>query len=235
MLDAVPRHIAAIKVPGYRWRVRVRMITMAIAHSGDIARDRAELVAGWEALRKQLHKWFGKALPFALLWETTPGRDGLGHEHAHVIVIGGPEWWPYGKIQKTWHTACPRSAKGPGIQIDLAGTKRRDRDPTKSAANYLTKYATKGAELGGEGWSDELVAQVLAAHYNKRMITTSHGFWVAPPPICPTCHEHVHRAAVPHGWASALALRALGAGWNPVTGEVKSTGPPPIDGQIGPE
>lgn len=205
-LDALPRHIEESQRPGYRWRVRVRMLTLTIAHSGSVAQDRAELVAGWEHLRKWMHKRFRRALPFMLVWETTPGRDGLGHEHAHVIVIGGPEWWPYGTMHRVWQTGCPRSEKGAGMQIDLAGSKRSDRDPVKSAANYLTKYASKGAEIGGEGWTDELMAQVIAAHYGKRWVTTSEKFWAPPEPICPCCGEHVHRARPPHVWYAAEAL-----------------------------
>jgi hypothetical protein len=211
--EAIPRHVAAAQRPGFRWRVRVRMITMTIQHSGDLARDRAELVAGWEGLRKQLHRWFGRALPFALFWETEPGRDGLGHVHAHCVVIGGPEWWNYRAIQRTWHRACPRSAKGPGIQINMETGK----DPGRGAAYYLAKYASKGAKIGGAGWSDELVAQTLAIGYGKRWITTSEGFWAAPEPICQECGEHVHRAAPPHAWAR-------------VARHPEARGPPQIDG-----
>lgn len=208
----------------FQHRVRVRMITMTVRHSGSIARDRAELVKGWEALRKQLHRWFGP-LPFMMIPEVEPGRDGRGHEHLHVVIIGGPVWWPYAKIQRTWATACPRSARGPGIQIDVAGSKRQDGDPVKSAANYITKYASKGARIGGDGWSEELVAQVIAAHYGKKWITTSHGFWSPPEPICATCHAHVHRAAAPGAYYERTGLRRVV--WGPYS--ELSNGPPMPD------
>jgi hypothetical protein len=171
------------------------MITLHVAHSGDLAADRAALVAGWEGLRKQLHRWFGEALPFCMVWETTPGRDGLGHEHCHVIIFGGPAFWNYGQIQRTWRSVCPRSS-----HLDIQVAKG---DQAKAAARYLCKYATKGIDLSSPEWSEELVAQVIAAHYNKRWISTSRGFWSAPLPVCRTCGTSCRVAARPgpdHGW-----------------------------------
>lgn len=177
---------------------RTRMITLTVRHSGDLARDRAELVRGWQALRKRFHAWWGYAVPFCMVWETTPGRDGLGHEHAHIIVIGGPSWWPYAGIQRIWRNACPRSEL---LDIKVAS---RSKDQAKAAAGYLCKYATKGAELEGALWSDELVAQVIAAHYNQRWISTSHRFWSPPEPICKHCGEHCRRAKPPDGWTAGI-------------------------------
>lgn len=189
---------------GARWlerqgrAARTRMITLTIQHSGDLARDRAELVRGWTALRKRFHRWWGYAVPFCMVWETTPGLDGLGHEHAHVIVLGGPAWWPYAGIQRIWRHACPRSS-----HLDIRVASRR-KDQAKAAASYLCKYATKGADLDGELWSDELVAQVIAAHYNQRWISTSHRFWSPPEPICKHCGEHCRRAKPPDGWTAGI-------------------------------
>jgi hypothetical protein len=197
MLEALPAHMDTAR---RRWgRARARLITLTTAHSGDLARDRAELTRGWEGLRKQLHRWFGP-LPFALLWEETPGADGLGHVHAHVVVIGGPPFWNYAAIQRTWRRVCPGSSH---LDIQVAGARRdggTSGDPVKSCANYIAKYATKGAVIGGEGWTDELVAQSIAASYGKRGVTTSARFWVPLRPICACCGELVHRAPAPAAW-----------------------------------
>lgn len=194
LLEAAPKFLAARGA-------RTRMITLTVQHSGDLARDRRDLVKGWEALRKQLHKWWGYAVPFCLVWETKPGTDGLGHEHAHVVVLGGPAWWPYAAIQRVWKRACPRSS-----HLDIAIASRA-KDQAKAAASYLCKYATKGADLDGEGWTDELVAQVIAAHYNQRWITTSHRFWAPIEPICKHCGEHCRVAVPPNGWERAIDSR----------------------------
>lgn len=193
ILEAAPRWIE--KMTRGRHRARVRMITLTVAHSGDLALDRAELVKGWEGLRKQLHKWFGEALPFCLVWETTPGADGLGHEHAHVIVIGGPGWWNYSAIQRTWRNVCPRSS-----HLDIQTTKG---DQARAAARYLSKYATKGVSIGS-AWPDPLIAQWIAAHYGKRWISTSLRFWQVPEPICKHCGERCQRAPKPNGWVVAV-------------------------------
>jgi len=201
---------------------RVRLITITVEHSGDLARDRAELVEGWIGLRKQLGKWFGAPLPYALVWETTPGRDGKGHEHAHIIAIGGPPRWNYSAIQRTWRRVCPRSSH---LDIQLAGAARPGRtacDPVKAAAYYLGKYATKGAEIGGIGWSDELVAQVLAAHYGKRGVSTSHGFWHPLDPICESCGCWIHRAEKPDLYYRIARVERVV--WGPCSD--LSTGPP---------
>lgn len=207
---------------------RVRLITLTIAHSGDLARDRAELVEGWVGLRKQLGRWFGAPLPYALVWETTPGRDGQGHEHAHVIAIGGPPRWNYAAIQRTWRTMCPRSSH---LDIQLAGARRPGRtscDPVKAAAYYLGKYATKGVEIGGAGWSDELVAQVLAAHYGKRGVSTSHGFWHPLDPICEACGCWIHRAAQPDLYYRVARVDRVV--WGPCSD--LATGPPAVESPL---
>lgn len=198
MIEAIPGWTA--KHRDQRNRAgRVRMITLTVAHSGQLAADRAELVRGWTGLRKQMHKWFGGALPYVLVWETTPGKDGLGHEHAHVIVVGGPPHWNYAAMQRTWRNVCPRSSH---LDIQLARG-----DTARAAGMYLGKYASKGAEIGGFGWTDELIAQWIAAHYNQRGVSTSRGFWVPPEPICARCGEWVHRAEAPNPWVRQIDTR----------------------------
>jgi len=196
ILDAAPRWIE--KMSRGRYRARVRMITLTVAHSGDLARDREDLVKGWEGLRKQLHKWFGEALPFCMVWETTQGTDGLGHEHAHVIVVGGPGWWNYSAIQRTWRNVCRRSS-----HLDIQTAKG---DQAKSASRYLSKYATKGVSIGSS-WPDRLIAQWIACHYGKRWISTSLGFWAPPEPICRHCGERCRRAKPPGTWAATIDSR----------------------------
>lgn len=197
MVAAVTHHQRAARAA--RRSATVRLLTLTVAHSGDLARDRAELVKGWQQLRKQLHRWWGRVPPFALVWETTAGADGRGHEHAHVLVIGGPGWWPYAAMRRVWMTACPRSKS---LQIDAV------RGGAAGAARYVSKYVTKGIDHAA-GWSDELTAQWLAAHYGARMVATSRGFWtfhVERRP-CASCGECYRVAERPSTWE--LARREL--------------------------
>ena len=197
LVAAVAHHVEELRRA--RRSARVRMITLTVAHSGDLRRDRAELTAGWRTLRKQLGRWWGDPPRFALCWEHTPGRDGLGHVHAHVVVLGGPSWWSYAAIQRTWRSACPRSS---GLHVATS------RGGASAAARYLSKYVTKGlAELPDDA-PDELRAQLLAACYQARMVSTSRGFWVPLDQLpCRYCGQ-LHRAAHPPSrWE--LGLRAL--------------------------
>lgn len=148
--------------------------------------DRERLIAGWMGLRKQLHRWWGRAVPFLLQIEVTRGADGLGHVHAHVIVVGGPAFWNYAAIQRTWRSVMQSSTH---LDIQCARS-------AEGAAMYVAKYATKGAIIGG-GWSDELTADVIAMYYGKRSVTTSLGFWAPREPICACCAEHVRRCLPP--------------------------------------
>lgn len=198
VVAAVDAHVAAARRA--RRSARIRLITLTIQHSGDLARDRAELARGWRELRKSLHRWWGGMPPFVFVWETTRGRDGLGHEHAHVLVVGGPTWWNYAAIRRAWLVACPRSTN---LDIDARGPQT-----AAGAGRYVSKYVTKGCQLDGS-WSDELVAQWLAAHYGARMVSTSRGFWafhVEQRP-CRYCGELHKAAAKPSEWE--LAKRKL--------------------------
>jgi hypothetical protein len=179
---------------------RVRLLTLTVAHSGDLRRDRDDLIRGWRALRKAFHRWWGYQPPFALVWEATPGRDGLGHVHAHVLVIGGPRWWPYAALQRVWRTAVPRST---GLHV------RPGTSNPKAAAHYLGKYLSKGIDSADDRWTDESTAQLLAATYQARMVATSRRFWVVSELCaCRTCGERL-RAFAATTWAFAV-VRATG-------------------------
>ncbi len=169
------------------------MITLSCRHSGDVATDREALIRGWMGLRKQLHRWFGRALPYCLLFEVTAGTRHDGHVHAHVIVVGGPAFWPYAAIQRTWRAVCPSSTH---LDIQLARS-------AEGAAGYLAKYATKGAAIGGS-WPDDLVADVIAMQYGKRSITASRGFLARRDPVCDCCGTWIHRAEPPDLLAQAI-------------------------------
>lgn len=201
-LESIPGHMRdhrdARNRPG-----RVRLITLTVRHSGDVAVDRERLIAGWMGLRKQLHRWFGRALPFVLLVEVTPGAQHDGHVHAHVVVVGGPAFWPYAAIQRTWRAVCPHSTH---LDIQLARS-------VAGAAYYVTKYATKSAAVVGDGWSDQLTADVIAMQYGKRAVTASLGFWRPPEPICPCCGEWVTIAKPPDQLSALLGPGARAPPW----------------------
>lgn len=196
LLRSLGHHLGAhASGDGKRRRPRMRLLTFTTPHTGSLDADRSSIVTAWEQLRKQLHRWFKRALPFVLVWETTPGTDGKGHEHCHVIMIGGPPRWNYAAIARVWRSAlgratgrAPAEVMAPDIQIVRT---------ENGAAHYVTKYVTKGVDFNDQRWSDELIAQYMAAHYNKRSVTVSLGFWQQDTKECGVCGALCRAARAP--------------------------------------
>jgi hypothetical protein len=155
------------------------------------------LYAGWLAVRKAMHRWYGRALPFSLVWEWTAGKDGLGHVHAHVLVVGGPRFWRYAAIRAVWCRAVPASES-----IDIKWIRS-----TTGAAKYVSKYISKGTALG-EDMSTEVAAQTLASSYGKRSLWTSLHFWAPPACECRECGERFRPASRPPGYIRVLGMKA---------------------------
>lgn len=159
----------------------IHLVTLTVQHSGDLVRDREDLALGWRGLYLDLKADLGDAMAYALVWEVTPGRDGLGHVHAHVALIA--PWFDYGDARRAWLRACPRSQR-----ISFVPDAKRARTP-RMAAQYLAKYLSKGVEH--RSFDEFLRAQVAAAFYNQRSVTTSHRFLVAWTPCCPQCGQNI--------------------------------------------
>jgi hypothetical protein len=168
-------------------RCGLRLITLTVRHSGDVDADRRAIAAGWRAWYKSTRDWLG-AYAYCASWEVTPGDDGRGHVHLHLVVIW-PRFVPYGRARRMWLAACPESER---IHI-AGGSNAPDR-----AANYLAKYLSKGVEVGG--FTDELQASVLASFYNAHLVLTSRKFW--GPKVCKCCGEPWRRV-VP-SWGDVL-------------------------------
>jgi hypothetical protein len=155
----------------------VHLLTLTVGHSGDLAADRAAIADGWRGLYLHLREELG-SLSYALVWEVTPGRDGLGHVHAHVALVA--PWFDYGDVRRAWLRHCPRSSR---INI-VPGT-----SGARGAAKYLGKYMSKGVE--SHRFDAMLRAQVAAAFYGQRSVTTSHRFFLAFVPCCPQCGQRI--------------------------------------------
>jgi hypothetical protein len=187
---------------GFRSDIRIVLVTLTVKHSGDVDADRTRILEGWQNVRKRYHDEWGK-FPSVLVWEVTPGTDGLGHVHAHVACVW--PWRDYGRIGRWWY-AGTHGGRDPGTnnrtsRINFGSgfrTKNQPRNvpkqPTtpRSMARYLAKYLSKGAD--SSAFSDELTARVSAAFYNQRSIVTSHRFWLPRDLICPCCGVQKTRA-----------------------------------------
>ncbi len=164
------------------------MMTITLAHSGDIGDDRSELMASWRRFRKAYHRRWGR-FAFVATHEITPGDDGAGHAHAHVVCVwprgvahsGGEGDWA--EVREMWLRACPRARR-----VSFVASRSPGR-----AARYIAKYVAKGVQTAD--FSPTLRAEVLAGTYNTRWIFTSRAAWVPFQPCCRDCGLPVIRAA----------------------------------------
>jgi hypothetical protein len=165
---------------GRGMRPQIVLLTLTQKHTGDLSADQAALAAGWRGLYKRMHEDYG-AFPYCGVWEVTRGRDGLGHVHMHLAVVWTYRDW--GRVREQWQAACPTSQ-----YLDIK-RKRKDGKPSSAAsvANYLGKYLSKGADVGG--FDGRMRAEVSAAFYNQRSVITSRYFWRKTPKCCRKCMQ----------------------------------------------
>lgn len=168
------------------------MMTMALRHSGNVRRDRFELAEAWKRFRLACTRRWG-AFPFVGTFEVTPGDDGLGHVHLHVVTI-----WPRGApgdetqgdwalLRKLWLAASTLDGVERSTRVSFVAS-----NSGRKAAGYVSKYVAKGVLSAGFG--PQLAAKVIAGTYNTRWVVTSRGFWLPFEPVCPCCGEPVVRA-----------------------------------------
>jgi len=142
----------------------VYLVTLTIAHSGDVDADRSELWAAWRAWQKWLTVEVGGSFHYAAVWEVTAGKDARGHVHCHVAAL--LPWFDYARAGEAWKKCSPRSSSA-GIDFT--------RSRAESAAKYLSKYVTKGVQLGV--LAGALAGEVISSWYGKRKVSTSRQFW----------------------------------------------------------
>lgn len=106
----------------------------------------------------------GYGFDFALVVEVTPGAEGTGHAHLHVVAWL-PKWWDWKAGAEQW----ARHADG-NVDISL-----KTQDGANPAA-YLAKYVAKGSRI--EDLPGEVAGEWLGKTYGKRRVTCSRGFWL---------------------------------------------------------
>jgi hypothetical protein len=157
----------------------VVLITITLRHSGDVAADRKALADGWRRFYLAYRRRFG-AFPYVGTHEVTPGDDGLGHPHAHIVALW--PWRDWGKLNALWRACCPQSE-----QINFRASRT-----VKYAARYVSKYVSKGVQEAA--FTPELRARILAGTYGTRWVFSSVRFWAPFEPACRCCGEPVRRA-----------------------------------------
>lgn len=160
-MDALSLHHNAGRPKSGGGELRWAFYTLTTRHTGDIQKDRAHIDRAWQRLRAWIQAKCGDSFPFVLVYEMTPGRDGLGHIHAHVCQL--LPWLDFNELRQAWLRAAELEAGN--FHIEQVQPRR--------AANYVTKYLTKGVA----GLAPQLGARWLAVSYGKRNCRTSQGFY----------------------------------------------------------
>lgn len=152
-------------------RPGIYLITLTTPHSGDLEVDRRRMGEAWRRLSKEAsyRRWWSA---HALVYEATGGSSGEGHLHAHVAVVSS--WVPYAELHEAWRRAMP------GAEVLDVQAPGRARSGAGQAAQYLSKYVTKGVDPGE--FSGRKAGELLVAFRGRRKVTTSKGFWT--PLLC---------------------------------------------------
>lgn len=182
---------------------RCQLWTLSVSHRATASETRGLIVQGWVRLRSWLQKLLGRSLPFALAWEHTDGDDGRPHVHAHVLIVAPPLCWRV--LSEEWQRAT--DGYGGGIGHARKGTDpRRGIVSAQAAARYMAKYASKGS--ADDAGSPVLAAEVFAASYMQRRVSTSRAWWVREPwrhtPCCGSTWALVAIAPGPCGGYGAV-------------------------------
>lgn len=156
-----------------RGRALIRMITLTVRHSGDVATDRASIVRAWRLWRRWLADELGYSPEYAGAWEMTAGKDGLGHIHLHICLVTTN--FDYRVAREVWQCAIGDS----DAQWDVSVSS----NPRKSC-QYVAKYIGKTAY----NLPVELEAAWIGAQYGKRTVTASRGLLKKRP--CEKCRQH---------------------------------------------
>lgn len=202
--DALAREQAAWARRGGRGlRPRCYLLTLTVAHSGSIVADRERLGAGWRRLYQTANArgWWSS---YAAAYEVTPGRDGLGHVHMHVVLVSS--WVPYAELHTAWRRAMRLADDEPHV-LDIRNRLDDGRSVADAdAASYVSKYVTKGVQPGE--FTGQKAGELLVAFRGRRKVTTSRGFW-RPTTRCDTCAARYRLVELPPG----LLRHTPGACW----------------------
>jgi hypothetical protein len=149
------------------------MFTLTVPHDGGPDEQRTKLALGWRRLYKRMNKTGWGGFPYVGVYEVTPGTDGLGHVHMHVVLIS--PFIPFEYLNRWWREAVPGAT-----QFDVTWSQS-----PQNAGRYVTKYLAKGMQAGE--FSGELAADVVAALYNKKCLFSSVKFFAPRVAFCPCC------------------------------------------------
>jgi hypothetical protein len=147
--------------------------TFTLRHSGDLDADWTNVMGGWRRFYQRLHRRGLAPRRYVGVVEVTPGRDGLGHVHLHVVMVW--PWIPWSALHHLWRASCPQSTR----------VSFRESRHAARAAKYVSKYVSKGVDVSD--WTPNQRGKVLAASYGRRWVFSSRRFWVPEACECKRC------------------------------------------------
>jgi hypothetical protein len=156
---------------------RFVLATLTVRHSGDLEADWSHVMDGWRRFYLRLTRRGIAPRRYVGVVEVTPGRDGLGHVHLHVVLVW--PWVDWSMASRLWRDACPQSTR---VSFVASANARR-------AAKYVAKYVSKGVDMSD--WTPNQRARVLAASYGRRWLFSSRRFWVREECGCKRCGQPV--------------------------------------------
>ena len=163
-------HDAAMRAWRASWRGRgrprpgtrpaLRMVTLTMRHSGDIAADVRRIARAFHRWSSWMRATVGHAPPYMRVREVTPGRARDGHVHYHVIVALPYVSWA--RARASWARAVGQD----DAHVDFGRT-----STVAQASAYVAKYVAKGSLH--DGWPVHLAASVVDATYGTRTWTVA--------------------------------------------------------------
>lgn len=179
---------------------KMYMITLTLPHEEERGRLEVLIDETWRQLRKHAARSHWSRDTLAVL-EWTPGRDGRGHPHLHVLAIS--TWIDYGEVREHWRAAARRAgAKVPyGRGIDIETYKGGQKNAGRDAAKYVAKYVTSTDKVGL--YSVEDWARLCAWQVGRRTLRATRGWWDYDPAACPCCGQRaMWRGVAGSAWTS---------------------------------
>jgi len=184
-------------------RPSLRMVTLTMRHSGDVAADVRRIARAWHRWCAWLRATIGNAPPYLRVREVTPGAKRDGHVHYHVIVA--LPWVSWARARAAWARALAQE----DAQVDFGRA-----SSVRSAAAYVAKYVAKGSLH--DGWDPALAARVVDATYGTRTWTVARAVSIALRgaretyhcPACGAACAHVRGAPTVEEYLAALSARA---------------------------
>lgn len=148
----------------------IRFLTLTMPHTDEGLADQLKTLRSAFARLRKSRIWKECVTGGVCTMEITRNaRTGQWHPHLHALIDG--EFVPHATLREAWRNALNHSVKrewvkpGERVVVDIRATSGRS-----GAVQYITKYATKPADLSG--WGADVIREVADALAGARTLST---------------------------------------------------------------